>query len=106
MTPESALKNKIMIECGQRNWICLHLNVGKVKLPNGYFFNTGVPVGFPDLTIITDLGVVIFIETKIKPRKPTPEQLKWIENLKKRGFIADVVYTLDSFKMLLKSHGF
>lgn len=97
MTPEQALDHSIMLWCGKHNWLCFHINVGKFKLPNGTYFQTGVPVGWPDLTIITDDGRVIFCETKIKPRKPTQEQLNFIENLNSRGIKAFVAYTLEEF---------
>ena len=104
MTPEHRLSNEIRIWCGVHNWLCFHINVGKIRLQDGTYFNTGVPVGWPDLTIITDFGQVIFIETKIKPRKPTDEQIKMLENLRHRGFIAEVVYSKNEFlKTLLKN---
>lgn len=66
-------------------------------MQDGTYFNTGVPVGWPDLTIITDNGQVLFIETKIKPRKPTDDQIKMLDNLRNRGFIAEVVYDFNQF---------
>lgn len=59
------------------------------------------PVGFPDLLIITDIGKVMFIETKIAPRKPTPKQIEFQNELKKRGFIAETVYSLAEFTKLV-----
>ena len=97
MTPEQALDKAIMLYCGEHNWLCFHINVGGGMLANGSYFHTGVPVGWPDLTIITDDGRVIFCETKIHPRKPTQAQLNFIENLKSRGFKAFVAYTLEEF---------
>lgn len=100
MTPESALKNEIMIECGRRNWICMHLNVGKIKLPNGTYFHTGVPVGFPDLTILTERGLSFYVETKTHPRKPSTEQKQWLHVLETRHFTAEVIYTFEEFLSL------
>lgn len=97
MTPEQALDKKIMLYCGKRNWLCFHINVGKFRLPDGTYFQTGVPVGYPDLTILTNDNRVIFCETKIHPRKPTIEQINFIENLRMRGFKAFVAYTLEEF---------
>ena len=97
MTPEQALDRSIMLWCGQRNWLCFHINVGGGKMANGTFFQTGVPKGWPDLTIITDDGRVIFCETKIHPRKPTQEQLNFIKTLTDRHIKAFVAYTLEEF---------
>lgn len=66
-------------------------------MANGNYFRTGLPVGFPDLLIIKDNGQVAFCETKIHPRKPTQEQLNFIENLKIRGFNAFVAYDINEF---------
>jgi hypothetical protein len=51
----------------------------------------------PDLTIITDDGRVIFCETKIHPRKPTQEQINFINMLNTRGIKAFVAYSLEEF---------
>lgn len=102
MTPETKLKNKIMLDCGNRNWLCFHINVGSVRLPNGSFFSTGVPNGWPDLTILTDDGRAIFVETKTHPRKPTPDQIAMITNLKQRGFKASVIYSFEEWLEFIK----
>lgn len=97
MTPEQYLDKQIMLYCGGRNWLCFHANVGNVLTANGTYFRTGLPVGFPDLLILTDTGKTIFCETKIHPRKPTVDQVNFINNLVSRGFTAFVAYSLDEF---------
>lgn len=104
MTPEQALDKQIMLYCGERNWLCFHCNVGKVKTIDGRFFDTGLPPGFPDLLIITDNGINIYCETKIKPRKPSDDQKKFINNLINRNFIAFVSYNLDEFKQQINDY--
>ena len=100
MTPETILANQIRIECGRRNWLCYHCLNGTVFTQHGSVITLDFPVGFPDLLIITDIGKVMFIETKIKPRKPTTEQLKFQSGLRLRGFISETVYSLDEFVTL------
>jgi hypothetical protein len=39
--------------------------------------------GFPDLVLVK--GIVVFAETKVPPNKATPEQLIWLERLRKAG---------------------
>lgn len=97
MTPEQRLDKQIMIYCGEHNWLCFHCNVGQVLTADGTYFRTGLPKGFPDLLIIKTKGEICFCETKIHPRKPTPEQLNLIENLRGRGFNAFVAYSLEEF---------
>lgn len=97
-TPEQRLTKQIMLYCGQeKGWLCFHRNVGKVKTIDGRFFDTGAPEGWPDLEIFTNNGQTIFCETKIHPRKPTNSQIKTIELLRKRGFLAFVAYSLEEF---------
>ena len=56
------------------------------------------PKGFPDLLILTDKGQALFVETKVKPNKPTPDQVKFIDELRSRGFKASVIYSLEEFE--------
>lgn len=100
-TPEQRLTKQIMIWCGEHDYLCHHLNVGQFKLPDGRYFNTGVPKGFPDLQII-GYGEVRYVETKIHPRKPTKEQLEWIELLNKRNIKTKCVYSLEEFIEFMK----
>ena len=100
MTPEQHLSNEIRLWCGEHNWLCFHINVGQGYLIHGQtkqWFKTGLPVGFPDLTILTDKGQAIFVETKIHPRKPTPEQEHTQQLLRDRGFVSFTCYTLQEF---------
>ena len=99
-----------MLWCGQHNWLCFHTNVGKIKFYDmkqnkERFFDTGLPPGWPDLLILTDNGKVIFCETKIHPRKPTPQQVKTINLLVKRGFLAFVCYSLEEFVEKMEKNG-
>lgn len=98
MTPEQRLDREIMLYCGEHNWLCFHCNVGQVLTADGTYFRTGLPVGFPDLLIIKKDGKVAFCETKIHPRKPTEAQVKFLQNLRDRGFNAFVAYSLEEFK--------
>ena len=105
MTPESVLKNKVRLRCGELGWVCHHLNVGTFKLEDGTYINTGLPKGFPDLQIIKP-GEVFYVETKIKPRKPSKEQLEWIAFLKSMKIGAYVVYTMEEFEEIVNEKSF
>ena len=100
-TPEQRLTKQIMIYCGEHDILCHHLNVGQFKLPDGRYFNTGVPKGFPDLQLIGH-GWVAYVETKIHPRKPTLDQLAWMKILNDRKIASGCVYTLEEFIEFLK----
>lgn len=106
-TPEQRLTKEIMLFCSQQNWLCFHINVGKGYLikPDGSksYFQTGLPKGASDLWILTDDGKLIFCETKIHPRKPTPDQLNFISQMRARGFNAFVAYSLQEFIFNIQS---
>jgi len=99
MTPEHRLGNAIRVECGRRGWLVWHVNVGTVVTATGEVFSTGLPVGFPDLLVLRpgplpDGGRVLFIETKIHPRRPTADQLAMHALLHSRGFEVIVAYSV------------
>jgi hypothetical protein len=97
MIPEKILSKQIQAVCGENNIICFDVNVGGGQLITGSYFRTGLPRGFSDLLLFTSNGKTAFIETKIKPRKPSQEQINFINTMKKRGFIAGVVYDINDF---------
>lgn len=101
-TPEQRLDNEIKLWAGMNDFIVFHTNVGKIKFydeKQGMYrwFDTGLPPGWPDLMILSNDGKVSFCETKVRPRKPTPQQLKTIALLNSRGFKAFVAYSLEEF---------
>lgn len=51
--------------------------------------------GVSDLLVCSPTGQFIAIEVKIKPNKPSDEQLEFIKEVKKRKGIGLVVYSLD-----------
>lgn len=106
MKPEHALGNLIEIECGKLGWASFHGNVGKFKMIKKNYktgkneinwFDTGIPVGFPDYHILTSIVGTIYVETKIKPRRPSAEQIVWLNWLNKNGYYARLIYTIEEF---------
>lgn len=80
----------------------MRANVGSVRTADGRRFSTGLPKGFPDLFGIIPSWLTVdghprtvFIECKVKPNKPTPEQLTFIEKYRRMGCIAGVAYSVD-----------
>lgn len=97
---EHDLQNLIRLELTKLGWLTFRINVGKFKMADGRWFDTGVPKGFSDLIALKD-GRALFIEVKIPGGKVSKEQLNFIEQMKKRGFVAGVVYSFDDVKKLL-----
>lgn len=97
MTKEKILMNEIKLYASSKGWIVIRNNVGTFKLADGAFLNTGLPKGWPDLTILSPNGQTAFIETKIKPNKPSKEQINIINLLNSYNFPAFVIYSLEDF---------
>lgn len=70
------------------------INVGRVRTPDGRWFSTGAPNGYPDLSGRRKSdGRAVYIECKVHPNKPTLEQIAFIEKAKAEHCIAGVCYT-------------
>jgi len=98
MTNEKRLMNEIRVYCGEKGWVVVRANVGKVMMANGKWFDTGLPKGWPDLMILTGNGHIMFCETKIRPNRPTKEQEKILKRLRSLGYNAFIAYDLEDFK--------
>ena len=70
------------------------VNVGRVRTPDGRYFSTGVPAGYPDLSgYRRSDGRAVYIECKVKPNKPTPKQLEFISKAREAGCLAGICYS-------------
>jgi len=102
MTPEHALSNRIRLWCGENDILCFHINVGKIKLPSGGYFQTGVPNGWPDLLMMTKGGKVFFVETKTLTGNLEKDQAIMINELRKRKFEVHIIFTFTQFEYLIE----
>lgn len=91
---ETSLMNAIRIKLSDMGYTVFRANVGTVKTPDGRYFNTGLPKGFSDLFAVKN-GNVYFIEVKVHPNTPTPEQLNFIDRMCKQGCSAGVAYSVE-----------
>ena len=105
MTPESKLKAQVELYLSKLGYIPLRLNVFQAFTRDGVPIRTGLPKGCSDIVAIQPVtGLACFFETKVHPRKPTAEQLNFIEVMRKQGAIAGVVYDLEDLKKLLQTY--
>lgn len=98
---EHDLQNSIRLKLSKEGYTTFRANVGKVKMQDGRWFDTGLPKGFSDLFAVKD-GRVYFIECKIHPRKPTAEQVQFIERMREQGCRAGVAYTVEEAMEIVK----
>ena len=102
MTEEHKIMNEIRLgvadEC-----ITFRANVGKVKTPDGRYFDTGLPVGFSDLFGVRKSdGKAVFIEVKTQKGRVSENQEKFINAMQENHALAGVCRSVDDAKNLLK----
>lgn len=97
MTPEHRIMNEIRLWCGQHNILCFRCNVGKVRMSDGGWFDTGLPEGFSDLLIL-DKGNTYFCEVKTRTGTQRPEQIRFMNVVREHGFIYFIARSLDDVK--------
>lgn len=75
MTAEMNIQNSIRLELSRHGHYVFRANVGSVRLPNGRYFDTGLPKGFPDLFGFRGSdGKAFFIEVKNETGRLRKEQ--------------------------------
>jgi hypothetical protein len=68
-----------------------------------YMRSEGMKAGVLDNFLLVPRGKYagLIFEMKIKPNKPTPEQLVWIECFRKRGFRVEVCWSFEEARDLV-----
>lgn len=97
---ETDWMHEVMIYLSARGFKVFRTNVGKVRLADGRFFDTGLPKGFSDLFAVKD-GRAYFLETKVKPYKPTKEQLIFLSAMRRAGCKAGIAYTVEDVEEII-----
>lgn len=65
----------------------------------------GVRAGVSDYVIEhPECHATLYMEVKVKPNGPTPEQLEFLEYQRKRGHFAEVVYSMEQAHKILKDY--
>ncbi|AJD83125.1 hypothetical protein [Streptococcus phage Str-PAP-1] len=96
MTQEHTIQNQIRVGLSKAGHTVFRINVGKVKMQNGRWFETGVPKGYCDLSGFRKGDAkAFFIEVKNETGKLRPEQKIFIESMQKRGALAGVARSVE-----------
>jgi hypothetical protein len=75
---EHSIQSKIMIELSKHHCTVFRGNVGKVRLPDGRFFSTGLPEGFPGLFGFRWVdGKAFFIEVQNATGQARDDQMRF-----------------------------
>lgn len=85
--------------CQYNNILCNHTpNEGKRSLAEGRKLKQmGLSPGFPDISILEPRGKYhgFYIEMKHKGNKATDDQIKWLMELRARGYATALCYSAD-----------
>lgn len=90
MATESLIQNQIRVELSKAGYTVFRINVGKVRMADGRWFETGAPKGFCDLFGFRPDGQIFFIEVKNEKGRLRDDQKKFMEAMKKRGALVGV----------------
>ena len=91
---ETDIMNLIRMNLSESGFTVFRANVGKIKLSDGRWFDTGLPKGFSDLFAVKD-GKAYFIEVKKPGGTVSPEQINFIDQMKKHGCIAGIAHSVE-----------
>ena len=99
---EHDIQSLIRAELSSRGFCVFRANVGKVKMRDGRWFETGLPKGFSDLFAVKD-GKIYFIEVKTPTGKVRPDQEHFLAVMRdKYGCIAGVCRSAEDAIKLIK----
>lgn len=92
---EHEIQSAIRLKLSEMGYCVFRINVGKFKLADGRWFETGAPKGYSDLTAIKG-GKVYFIEVKTETGKLSKEQANFLTVMRNRyGCVTGVVRSVD-----------
>lgn len=100
---EHAIQNEIQVALSKHKCTIFRANVGKIKLPDGRFFSTGLPKGFPDLVGFRWIdGKIFFIEVKDAKGRLRPDQVVFHQMLASHSIIHGVARSVNDALMTVE----
>ena len=94
---EHDVQSEIRIWCGEHNIVTWRINVGSGYTPDGRFFSTGVPEGFPDLEICPGNGLLIYCECKTLTGRQREKQIEFQKQVEADGYLYLMPRSLEQF---------
>lgn len=100
---EHEIQSRIQIELSKHKCTVFRTNVGKMRTPDGRFFSTGLPSGFPDLSGFRWIdGKAFYIEVKNATGKPREDQIRFHHMLTSHGIIHGIARSVDDARMIVE----
>lgn len=97
---EHDIQNSIRLWCSEHDILCFRCNVGKVKMEDGRWFDTGLPSGFPDLIILFN-HTIYFCEVKTRKGRQREDQINFMNQIRARGYIYFVARSVQDVEKAL-----
>lgn len=99
---EHSIQKKIQLELSKHQCTVFRANVGKIHTPDGRFFSTGLPKGFPDLFGFrwTD-GKVFFIEVKDAKGRLRADQVVFHKMLQSHNIVHGIARSVHDALMIV-----
>ena len=83
MKTEHDIQNEIRLALSHNGFCVFRINSGKVKMEDGRWFDTNIPVGFSDLFAVKN-GKAYFIEVKRVDGHASINQLNFLDTMHNR----------------------
>lgn len=105
---ETDIMNQIRMDVSAAGNLIFRANVGKVRMKDGRWFDTGLPKGFPDLFGVDASGYIFFIEVKAPSGRIRDEQKRFLDAMTARGIRAGVAHNSTEALEIVrgKRHGY
>ncbi len=92
---EGPLMRQILVALSEAGCMAFRANVGKFKMEDGRWFDTGLPPGFSDIFGIAVDGRPMFVEVKGQGGRLRKEQAAFLAAMYGRGARAGVAYSIE-----------
>ncbi len=99
---EGDLMRQILVALSEDGHFAYRCNVGRFKMADGRWFDTGLPPGFSDIAgFRAGDARAYFLEVKTPTGRASPQQLAFIAAMQARGAIAAVVRSVEEARSAL-----
>jgi hypothetical protein len=93
---------QIMVALSEDGHFAYRCNVGRFKMADGRWFDTGLPAGFSDIAgFRAGDARAYFLEVKTATGRASPQQLAFLAAMRARGAIAEVVRSVEDARAAL-----
>lgn len=101
--PEHQIQNEIRLALSKNKCTVFRVNVGSIRLPDGTFFQTGVPNGHPDLYGFRwSDNQIFYIEVKNERGRPRRDQIQFHHMLTSHGIVHGIARSPDDAVKIVK----